>query len=1145
MPDQNQNKSSDYLYLEKLKFDPKLRKTWLNFFVTRFRVVALLIVLITGWGLYSYFQLPRESNPEVKIPIAIVSTTYPGASPSDIEELVTKKLETGISGLKNLKMITSSSANSFSLISVEFEASADLNDSIRSLRDEVTSLKPNLPNDANDPVVTAISFDDTPFLTFSLTGPIDSFSLRRIADDLKDELEKLPDIREVTISGGDEKEFEIAYDPLLLAYFNISADQANQAVKSTNLAFPAGSFEGKEYTYPVRADGRFFSVEKLRNVPVFHSSNGAIVYLKDLAQVNEKAITRTVYSRFSNGGSVPQDSITVSVVKKTGGNIIKTVDQIKTALDAYLKKQPAGIRYAFITNLADQINTQFDQLTHDFLLTVIMVFAILLMMVGLKEALVAGLAVPLVFFVTFGVMNMTGITLNFLSIFSLILSLGLLVDDAIVVVSATKQYMASGKFTPEEAVLLVLNDFKVVLTTTTLTTVWAFLPLLMATGIIGSFIKSIPITVSVTLISSLLIALMINHPLAAVLERIRLTRALFFPLLLLLFGVGLLSTFSGSVWGYLAALTILSLLLALLRWYIKKGRIALLANAELMEREWQSDDLIKEKLKHQATAETSRLSRMIHGLVSVNYILPLYDRILCKIITTKKLKRSVIALTAILFIVAVALPATGVVPIEFFPASDQDTIFVNARAATGLNLDGTDRIIRLAEAKLVKYPDIKSFSSVIGRSGSNGSSLSATSNSSNLASLTINLIDKKKRSAKSYVLAETIRHDLAEIKEASFTVQSQSSGPPSGSAFEARIVGDDLQELDKIAQDLRPLLSSIQGVADTDISLKDSPAEYTFELIPDRLELYNLNAAYVGSMLRMAISGTEVSSIIENGKETKINARFDKSKLNSLTAVQNLQILNLQKQPVFLKDIAKIELIPSVESISRIDQKRVVLLSAGVSGTTRPNAVLAEFQNKLAQSYKLPAGYSIIYGGENEQNAESVQSIITAMLLAGILIIVTLIIQFNSIKKSFIVLATIPLALIGVFFGMAIARINLSFPGLIGILALFGIVVKNAIILMDKINLNIRSGIPFEDSIVDAGKSRLEAIFITSISTIAGILPITLSNETWRSLGGAIIFGLMLSSFLTLFIIPILYSMLVKKEGVTPTTRLVETDNEA
>jgi len=280
----------------------------------------------------------------------------------------------------------------------------------------------------------------------------------------------------------------------------------------------------------------------------------------------------------------------------------------------------------------------------------------------------------------------------------------------------------------------------------------------------------------------------------------------------------------------------------------------------------------------------------------------------------------------------------------------------------------------------------------------------------------------------------------------------------------------------------------------------------------------------------MAISGTEVTTILRDGKEIKVMATFAPEKIPSLEAIQNLQILNLRKQPVFLRDVATIELKPAVEKISRLNQKRTVLLSASVNKENRPAAVVKEFQDKIAKGYRLPEGYTISYGGENEQNNESVLSIIRAMAIAAILIVSTLIIQFNSFKKALIVLVTIPLALIGVFYGLALFRLTLSFPGLIGIVALFGIVVKNAIILIDKINLNLKSQIPFYDAIIDAGKSRFEAIFITSICTIAGIIPVTLSNETWTALGGAIIFGLSLSSFFTLFIVPILFVTFIRPD---------------
>lgn len=1124
-------KTSDHLYLEKLKFDPRLRKSWLNFFIVNFRVVILLIILLTSWGVYSFFSLPRESSPEVKIPIAVVMTTYPGASPSDVEELISKKIETEISGIKDVDKITSQSSNSISVIKVEFNASANLDDSIRTLRDTVTSVKGDLPADANDSVVKEISLDDTPIMTISLVAPYDGFQLREFGESVRDELEKISGAREVIISGGDEREFEIAYDPQRLNLLNISINQANQVVQAANLAVPAGNFKGSEYLYPVRVDARFFDAQTLANLPLMHTSEGAIIYLKDVADVSETVIEKTVYSRLATREIGAQNNISLQIVKKTGGSILDTSEQAKEILTTMTEELP-GADYIITYDAANQINQDFGQLAHDFTLTLILVFTILFLIVGFKEALVAGLAIPLVFFATFGVMLMAGISLNFLSLFSLILALGLLVDDAIVVVSATKQYLRTGKFTPEEAVLLVLNDFKVVLTTTTLTTVWAFLPLLMATGIIGEYIKSIPITVSVTLIASLIIALVVNHPLAAVLERIRLTKKLFSFSFAFLIMIAVLVWFSPIlILNIIFSVISLSLVFVLARWYYKGGLNLLQKNTDLTELEWRDDDMIKKKLREQGSHENDNwFNRLMHGVIHFDKVLPYYEKYLRRILATKKSRVYTLLVTFAIFLFAISLPFLGVITSEFFPSSDSDVIYINMEAPVGLRLEESNKIVSKIEEGLFDYPEILNFTTLVGSSVSSNSFISGGSSSSHLASITLKLSPTDERKITSYQLADKIRMDLQDIKDATITVESLSGGPPSGAAFEAQIKGADLQVLDSIANELKPYLEQVPDVVSTEISLKESPADYTFMLDSARLELYDLNAAYVGSTLRMAISGSEITTVLRDGNEIQVIARFNEDKLPSLEAVQNLQIMNLKGQTVFLKDVAKVQLKPSVETITRIDQKRTVILSAGIKGDANASVVLKDFQTRI-KDYQLPSDYSLSYGGENEQNTESVESILRAMILAFILIISTLVIQFNSFKKAAIVLTTIPLALIGVFFGLAISGINLSFPGLIGILALFGIVVKNAIILVDKISLNLKSGVPFNDAIVDAGKSRLEAIFITSICTIFGILPITLSNEMWQALGGSIIFGLMLSSFLTLFIVPTLFMSFVKDKG--------------
>lgn len=1125
-----QEKSSDYLYLEKLKFNPKLRESWLNFFIVNFRVVILLIILLSAWGIYSFIKLPLESSPEVKIPIAVISTVYPGASPSDVEELITKKIETQIAGLKDITKITSNSANSVSSITVEYDAKADLDDSLRKLRDKVGDIKNELPDDAIDPNVIEISVDDSPIFTASISGNIDGVTLRKYADEIKDELEKISGVREVIVSGGDELEFEVAYDPLKLTLYNISADQANQAVKGANITMPAGTFEGSKFSYPIRADAKFYDAKKLSEIPLLHTDEGAIIYLKDVAEVQEKAIKKTTYSRFSSDGAASKSDVSIQIIKKTGGSIIETADEADAKIKEMVGKAPIPLDYGQTLNSAELIRKDFDQLRHDFFLTIILVFSVLFLIIGLKEALVAGLAIPLVFFASFGVMLLTGISLNFLSMFALILSLGLLVDDAIVVVSATKQYIKTGKFTPEEAVLLVLNDFKVVLTTTTLTTVWAFIPLLSASGIMGEYLKSIPITVSVTLISSLIIALIINHPLAAILERIRLTKKMLFYYSSAIFAVAIFTLFQRSAIGYVITFILLLFLTKIVKWYKDGGKSVVEGNKILMQREWKDDELIKTKLREQGGDDGSLANRLMHGIIDFHKIQPLYEKYLNKVLASKKSRIKTLVFTGAIFIVAILLPITGVVQSEFFPAADFDYAWVDIETPIGTNLDETDKITAEVESRLLNYPDIANFSTIVGAAGNSGGGFSGGGSGSHKSSITIKLKDKKIRSMKSYDLADKLRDDFKDIKTANIVVVLQQSGPPSGSAFEAQITGEDLQILDKVARDLKPILLSINGVINPDISLKESPADYTFYLDHSKMELYSLNAAYVGSVLRMAISGTEVTTILKDNKEISVIARFDREKIPNLEAIQNLQIINLKKQPVFLKDVARIELKPAVNQISRIDQKRTVLLSADIKADSNATLILKEFQDKVAKEYKMPDGYQLIYGGQNETNAESVESILRAMVIAMLLIVSTLIIQFNSFKKSVIVLVTIPLALIGVFFGLALTGINLSFPGLIGIVALFGIVVKNAIILVDKINLNLKSGIAFKDAIIDAGKSRLEAIVITSICTIIGIIPITLSNETWMGLGGAIIFGLMLSSFLTLFIIPTLFMVLVKDD---------------
>ncbi len=671
--------NGDSLYLQQLQYTPEAEKTFLYFFVKNFRVIVLLVLSVLVWGLVSFNLLPLESNPEVKIPYGIVTVALPGASPADVEELVVKKIEAKVSNLSGVKQIRSTALNSFAATTVEFRAEEDLKDALRRLRDAVDNVRGELPAEAGDPTVSEVSFSNTPVWTIVVTGPYDNFTLRKYAEMVEEELKKLPGTSDVTVNGGDVPEISVVIDPEKLQLYGISMDQIQTAVRLNNFSLPLGTMNIGNFEYTLRSESKLANAKMLRQLGI-STFNGQIVRLEDVAVVSEKAQKRDNYSLFSTGGKAPENAVTLNVIKKTGSSIIDLIDNGKKKI-AELKKSklPENVTVETTLDYSEQIRTDFSHLQRDGLITILLVTIVLFLFVGLKEAFVAGLAVPLVFCATFGLMLIFGITLNFLSIFSLILALGLLVDDAIVVVQATKQYLKTGKFTPEEAVLLVFRDYKILLTTTTLTTIWAFIPLVLATGIIGQFIRSIPITVSVTLAASFFIAIIVNHPMAIILERFRVTKSFFKGLLavitLLFIGMLVMTLQNGvPVFVGLPLLLLLGIIIfSLLFWYRNSLKETLIRNETLVLEELADSRKIKEKIHHHYLAEEKSLwLKSINGLIKLEKLLPYYGHALRSFLESKTKSVLLLVIVFIVFIGAVFLPASGILKSEFLPPSDSE-----------------------------------------------------------------------------------------------------------------------------------------------------------------------------------------------------------------------------------------------------------------------------------------------------------------------------------------------------------------------------------------------------------------------------------------------------------------------------------------
>ncbi|MDD5377468.1 MAG: efflux RND transporter permease subunit [Candidatus Gracilibacteria bacterium] len=1049
-------KTQESLYLEKLTYDPKLDDSWFAFFIERKRFLFLLIIIIVIAGYLGLKALPLESNPEVSIGVGVVSVALPGGSPEVMEDLVTKKLEKEISKIKGIDTMTSTSMNSVSVISVQFKSDTDTATAMRDLKDKVDLVKPKLPADAKDPTVTEVSFDDTPIWTFSLAGKYDGFKLREYATTIQEELEKNVLVSDVTISGGDETEYGVFIDPKKLDAYGLTIGAVNSTLAAENFTVPIGQYDIGSYTHSFTVDERYYTVASLRDLVIAKTGTTGIIRLSDIARVEEVAKKRTTIARLSDKGSNPENAVTLGVVKKKGGSIVNLVTEGEKAIQDLRTSGiiPADVVITTVLDQSERIKLDLSHLIRDGLITVALVFITLFLIIGVREALVAGAAVPLVFLITFAVMAGFHQTLNFLSMFALILSLGLLVDDAIVVISAFNQYHRTGKFTPKQAALLVLRDYKQVLTSTTLTVVWIFSAMLFMTGLIGKFIFSIPFVITVTLIASLIIALTINPALAV-------------------FFVG------------------------------------------------HSDEEKK----------PSRWSNILNkGLISIHPLEEFYARTIDRLLSTRKKAKWFVFGVFLFFLSALALPISGALKSDFFPKTDADQIFINVETEAGTKLDVTSEITKQVETLLLHEKEIASFSTAIGSQVSVGRTSGGGGNGSNFAGISINLLKKEYgRKESSISIADRLRTEVKAIHDAKVSVVELAGGPPAGADFELKISGADFRVMEQIAADIKKIMLSVPGAINIETSRKPLPLEFRLSFDSTKLALYNLTLPQVSLFLKNVIDGTDATTIYKGNDEIAVRTRYETGSTDTIDKIKDLKVKNLLGQDVFIRDILKTEFEPSVFSISRIDQKRVISVTASAAAGATAKTLLADFTAKT-KDYKIPAGYEFSTGGANEENAKSVQSLLIAMVFGMFFIVATLVILFDSYKQSVIVLVTIPLSLIGVFYGLTLFGQALSFPGLIGLVALFGIVVRNGIILFDKINLNRREGISFRESVIDGGKSRLEPVFLTSVCTVLGMIPLTLSNPTWTSLGLSIIFGLSVSTIFTLLVLPALYFLVVKEK---------------
>ncbi|MEK7509727.1 MAG: efflux RND transporter permease subunit [Patescibacteria group bacterium] len=1012
-----------------------------TFFLKKRQFTVLLMVALLGAGTYALFSIPKESAPEVRIPVGIVSAVFPGASAEDIETLVTDKIEDGVANIENLSKLTSTSREGVSVVTVEFDANADLDASIQDLKDAVDKVKPELPREVEDPVVSEINFADQPILIISITGEYEPAALTRLGDELKSELQAVSGVSRVEVSGVRDRAVQIVVKKAKLAQYGASLSDIVAAVQASNASLPVGSITVDGVQYALQFEGDLASSEDVFDTAVPLQS-GRIVYIRDLAEIVDGLEDATSISRASTGGEPSAPSLTLSVFKSSGGNVVTVADAVKERLEELKDSVLDGGNYVVSLDLGEEVNRDLRELTQVGFETMVLVVLSLLLTIGWRESLVAAASIPLSFLIAFIGLWLSGNTINFVSLFALILAIGILVDSGIVVTEAIHTRIQRYA-TKDEAARASLEEYAWPLIGGTMTTVAVFVPLFFISGIVGEFIASIPFTLIFVLIASIFVALGLV------------------PFIAITFTKKELNTLEKRQEEYSHRVQ---------TWYKEKLR-GFLGNRRLE-------------------------NRFLWGII-------------------------------LAFILSLALPITGLVPSVFFPQEDIPFIYVEIEKPEGTTLAQTDLVTRQVEEKLYGYPEIESFVTTVG----SGSAFSQSPGSgAKLANITILIGEAKERDKSSSEIVAELRARLRDVKGAEVRVSEPNNGPPSGAPVLVTFSGDSLEDLEAVADRAQRVLSDIPGTTDVTSSMKDNGLEFNLAIDRAKAAAYGLTPLQVAQTLRTAIHGTTATTIrgdtdIDVIVKLDLNPAYTDPSETTIVNTDAIRSLTIDspRGPVLLGSVLSTDIRKGNAAIQHEDRKRIATVSSQITPETTAVAVTNAFTARESE-LNLPPGVSMKIGGETEDVERSFREMGFAFIAGLVLMLGILVLEFNSFRHTLYLLSIVPLSLIGVFFGLFITFQPLSFSSLLGVIALAGVIINHAIILLDSMHriAETRSDLPHKEIIVEAAASRLRPIVLTTVTTVVGMIPLAGASALWGPLAFAIMFGLAFSMVLTLVLIPTL-----------------------
>ncbi len=1010
--------------------------------------VAVLVVLIAVVGVYSYLTLPREAAPEVAVPFVLVTTTYEGVSPEDIETAVTREIEGELTGIRGVEEIRSVSAEGRSTVVVEFEPGIDIDDALQYVSQNVDQAE--LPADADRPIITEVNLAELPILYATISGDVSVDRLKRIADDLQDEMERVAGVLEVDVTGTLEREIRIEFDADALIAWQLTIPEVLELIPSEHINVSAGALETPGMRFNVRVPAEFVDPMEVSNL-LITVREGRPIYLYDVARVRDTFKDRETYARVDG-----QPSVTLAVRKRVGANIVEVADDVKEIFYAAAETAPTGLDFVVTSDTSEDIDRMVKDLENNVAAALVLVILVLMLFLGFRTSLVAAVAIPLSMAMSFFIIQAIGYTLNMIVLFSLVLAVGMLVDNAIVIVENIYRHMQLG-YGRLEAARLGAAQVAWPIITSTATTISAFFPLLFWPGIAGDFMKYLPATVIIVLCSSLFVALVVSPVVCT---------------------------------------------------------------------------LVASK-----SQKAHRDTRILNG----------YRRLLT---TALNHRVAVLLLAGILLTAVVIIYARRGEGVEFFPTTDPRRAVIEVEMPQGTHIDKTNELIQRIEQHVQKYSDhpqygneLKHYITNVGTTGGFEAMLGLGPAAPHVGNVTVVFLDYEDRPRPSEEIVRELRRDLTDFAGAEVRIIDQQMGPPTGDPVAVRIIGEDFRLLEDLSVEAERLIRDIPGLVNLSSDYEAARPELAFNVDRDRAMRLGVNPRLIGEYLRMSIRGSAVGTYRELEDEHDIVVRLPEHQRDTIDDLLRLRVPNNLGRPVPLSSVGEFEYRGGFGTIHRVDQNRVITLTADVEGRLAED-VLADVEQELGQ-LDMPGGYRFEFAGEQEEREEAVEFLRMALVIALLLIVLVMVAQFNTLSVPLVIMITVFLSMIGVLTGLLVTRLPFSIVmSGIGVISLAGVVVNNAIVLLAYTRELQLRGHDAISAAVEAGVTRLRPVMLTAITTIIGLLPMATgwhfnfhelhfattseSADWWRTMAVSVIFGLGFATVLTLVVVPTMYVTLYR-----------------